>query len=65
MLSGHVNGRVTQLWRKFWLTDRVWRRFAFLGYYGWATSTAAVREAMHPHAVDDYVERKRRRTEAT
>lgn len=31
--SGHTRGRVTQLWRKYWLTDRVWRRFAFLGYH--------------------------------
>jgi hypothetical protein len=26
--SGHITGRRVQLWRKYWLIDRVWRRFA-------------------------------------
>jgi len=30
-LSGHLDGRAMQLWRKWWLTDGVARRAAFLG----------------------------------
>lgn len=40
-LSGHLDGRFQQLWRKFWLTDQAWRRVAFIGYSAWAMATAA------------------------
>jgi hypothetical protein len=31
--SGHLHGRLTQLWRKFWLMDVMWRRFAFFAVH--------------------------------
>lgn len=36
--SGHVTGRHAQLWRKFMLMDRRWRRVAFVGYHAYATA---------------------------
>ena len=35
--SGHSTGRRVQLWRKYWLMDRAWRRVAFAGYFAWET----------------------------
>jgi hypothetical protein len=58
--SGHIDGRMMQLWRKFWLTDGVARRLAFIGYSIWILGASRVAEARHPHAVDDYIASKRR-----
>jgi len=39
--SGHVNGRNVQLWRKYWLIDHTWRRFAFFAYHVYETAMGA------------------------
>ena len=52
-LSGH-HGRLSQLWRKYWLTDTAVRRGAFAVYSAWLAIAAYAREAMHPSAVDEY-----------
>jgi putative nucleotidyltransferase-like protein len=42
--SGRSPGRVRQLWRKFWLMDRVWRRAAFFATHAWESASGRVRE---------------------
>lgn len=49
--SGHREGRLKQLWRKFWLIDGVARRFLFAANHLWIVSSAFVNEALHPRAV--------------
>lgn len=42
--SGHVTGRRLQLWRKYWLMDRLWRRLAFAAYHVWETMVGLAAE---------------------
>lgn len=44
--SGHQRGRRVQLWRKFWLMDRGWRRVAFFGNHVWTSAVGYMREWM-------------------
>jgi hypothetical protein len=53
-LAGHVDGRGLQLWRKYWLTDRVWRRFAFAVEYVWLLGAGSTREALSRGGVARY-----------
>lgn len=42
--SGHVTGRRLQLWRKYALMDRHWRRIAFFAYHGYETAIGSIHE---------------------
>lgn len=43
--SGHITGRRVQLWRKYWLMDRLWRRLAFFAYHVYETVIGSVIES--------------------
>ena len=42
--SGNISGRYMQLWRKFSLMDRTWRRLAFVAYYAYETAIGFIFE---------------------
>lgn len=42
--SGNAGGRHVQLWRKYWLMDRTWRRIAFFAYHAYATAIGSAIE---------------------
>ena len=42
--SGNISGRYVQLWRKFSLMDRTWRRFAFVAYHAYETAIGFIFE---------------------
>jgi hypothetical protein len=52
--AGHVDGRTMQLWRKYWLTDRLWRRFAFALEYLWLLTAGTFRESLSRGGVARY-----------
>ena len=44
--SGHRDGRIRQLWRKYWLTDGFTRRAGLAAYSAFAVASSAWRKAM-------------------